>query len=386
MPRQKTAEARIPYEREGSAAVMPYDTALRIGKRGMIPEEEAGRFSESGPARKPGVGACFVIRKCGQRYMHISIDSGPCLNDILSKNKGAEALNENKKGILLVSLSSVLYGFESVCAKLGMGNGISPSFLLAVRYTVAALSLMLFLRCREGKLTVPRKGILRILLLGLTSVGGSFFLTLAYQYIPVPVAILIFYTNPVFTGVMEMIAKRKADRANIAAYVISGIGLVLMCRDEMDAGNTAGILLALAAAFVIAVRFRFTEKALEEYSPTTLGMYMFIIQAVVFLGRMPFTHTAFESISAGSWAYVIAISLVFTVGANLLSIIGVKFIGATDTSLIMLIEPVSALVLAWLLLREAITLTQGIGSILILSAIFIPRALRRVKSAGTPAD
>ena len=69
-----------------------------------------------------------------------------------------------KKHHLSMIFVNVMWGLSVVASKHALSSGFTPIVLACVRYVIASACLVPFLLKREGKMSLPRKDILPMLL------------------------------------------------------------------------------------------------------------------------------------------------------------------------------------------------------------------------------
>ena len=94
-------------------------------------------------------------------------------------------------------------------------------------------------------------------------------------------------------------------------------------------------------------------------------------------GVMPMTFTTNDTVVAGltmSWVVpVVALGVITTAIAYTLGIMGVARLRPRFASLVGLAEVMFAVLAAWVLLGQAITLTQAIGGVVVLGGLVLAR-------------
>jgi drug/metabolite transporter (DMT)-like permease len=162
-----------------------------------------------------------------------------------------------------------------------------------------------------------------------------------------------------------------------AALALTGTIIVL----DVFSGahiNLVGVAWALAAAVCAACYFLQSDRASADgqgLHPVTLAAGGLVVgaAAVAALGAsgvLPMTFTANDTVVAGhtmSWlAPVVVLGVFSTAAAYALGISGVARLRPSYASLVGLGEVLCAVVWAWLLLGEAITVTQAVGGAVVL--------------------
>ncbi len=174
--------------------------------------------------------------------------------------------------------------------------------------------------------------------------------------------------------------------------VISMIGLLLVLNLRGASISILGVVMALAAAVCLASYFLVSAKDTITVPPVALtglgmGVGALVMGVVVLIGVMPWGATVHDVDFGGvqaSWVPPMALIVLFTAGAYITGILGLRYIGATVGSFVNLIEVPFSVAVAWLLLAEMPAPIQLFGGVFILGGVvFIKwgesRLARRVR-------
>ena len=123
----------------------------------------------------------------------------------------------------------------------------------------------------------------------------------------------------------------------------------------------------------------------EPRDPISLTMWGFVIAAVAFAIVQPLWQFPVDllggtatlgSASIPVWALVTYIVLFGTIASFSLVVTSMKDLRASQASVVGLLEPLIAIVVAWVLLGEAMTAAQIVGGLLILSGVLLAERSR----------
>ena len=141
----------------------------------------------------------------------------------------------------------------------------------------------------------------------------------------------------------------------------------------------------LTAAICAACYFMMSDEVTADgsgLSSITLSAGGLVVGAVAvgllgLSGAMPLTFTANNAVIAGLtvswWVPVIMLGVISTAIAYTLGISGVARLRPSFASLVGLGEVLFAVLLAWVLLGEAVTLTQAVGGVVVLLGLALAR-------------
>ncbi len=207
-----------------------------------------------------------------------------------------------------------------------------------------------------------------ILLLGIALALNWVFLFTAFFYTTIAKAVLVYYTAPIIAVIIsakflgEQISKMRA-----VLIVLAFLGVITIMSGETISATDRGFLgvvLALLAAFFYALIPNLGRLLRDMSSEVLTFLQLFVASAVL----IPFVFIA--GISSGEiyWPAVGILVVVHTVFALLLYMAGLKDVEVNEAALLSYLDPLSAVVYAFLIFGEAPTIRTVIGGFLILSA------------------
>jgi drug/metabolite transporter (DMT)-like permease len=197
----------------------------------------------------------------------------------------------------------------------------------------------------------------------------------AFVRIKIALALLVFYLYPALVALGSVLwFGERLDRARWAALGISLVGMVLVVAGAGDLGalDAVGIGLAFVAAlsqmfYVLAARHGFAAVPGPQAAGATMLMATgFYLVIAVLTGQLAALGQPMAS-SAALWPVLVA----GVVGAGVptvLYILGIRLIGPPRAAILAMVEPLTGVTLAAILLGEQPTILQAVGGVLILSA------------------
>lgn len=280
--------------------------------------------------------------------------------------------------LLLIAL---MMGANHVAARLAFNNGVDVATAVAFRSVVTALAVAALLAIQRVPLhfTARNKRILPVI--GLLIAVQSLCLYSAVARLPVALALLAFNTYPIWTALWDWVLYRRSpERALLLAMPVILIGLALAL-DVLGAASGlgaagqwgrigTGVAFALAAAATFGVALVLTQHEAGDVDGrvrtlTTMSIVgLFALAGVAVQGgfQLPQAAIGWWGLAALTFLYGTAFTIMFTVLPKL---------GVVGNSAIMNVEPVFALVLAWLILGQAIAPVQVAGALLVVGAVMV---------------
>ncbi|MBN2042987.1 MAG: DMT family transporter [Candidatus Aenigmarchaeota archaeon] len=287
------------------------------------------------------------------------------------------------RGITYLLLGGFFAGTLGVWIKL-LGPDVSPFLLSVLRmFSVALLTLFLIFFMRKVRtLDLTKRELILFTVSGFFGVTLSvFFYVNAMVLAPVSNVVLILYFYPVFASILSWIfLKEKTKRIEIIAIIIAITGIWIIYGFEFSGGCMLGNMLALLTGLFYAsfmVTTRYFENRGEEYWKVVF--WMFLIGGLIGLLWLPFEKTVF--IASGPMPFFLAGVMVCTFLMYLFYSMGLKTVRAHNAPIILLLtEPTTAIVLAWIVLSEVVTFHVLIGGALLITAsLLVEKEVRKKK-------
>jgi drug/metabolite transporter (DMT)-like permease len=275
-------------------------------------------------------------------------------------------------GLLFAIGSAFTFGMSGPFAKSLMVAGWSPTAAVTARLAGGALVMATFATIvKPDWIREARRHARVVIAYGLVPIAGA---QLCYynavSHLSIGVALLLEYTAPILVVGWIWATTRRRPR-----------GMTLG-----DAHvNAIGVAWGLAAAICAACYFMMSDEVTADgsgLSSITLSAGGLVVGAVAvgllgLSGLMPLTFTANDAVIAGLtvpwWMPVVMLAVVSTAVAYTLGISGVARLRPSFASLVGLGEVLFAVLSAWVLLGEAVTLTQAVGGVVVLLGLALAR-------------
>lgn len=255
-----------------------------------------------------------------------------------------------------------------IFAVLAYKNGVNVQTLLFLRFGFAAIILFLYIFARGGKISVTRKDLISFVFLGgvcYTLQSTCYFSSI--QYISASMAGIILYSYPIFVYILSVLVDReKVNMKIILSIAVSFFGLILILGTSMGTLNLTGVLFAFAAAGIYSVYIIFGNHTVRNTSPLITSAFVILFTA---LGQFVLGFASKRinfGFEGGVWFSVAGLVLISTLLAILAFFRGLELLGATNTSVLSMMEPVFTAVFSILFLSESLTPFQIIGGAAVL--------------------
>ncbi len=294
---------------------------------------------------------------------------------------------KHRAEFLMIS-AAMGFALGGVAAKVLREADMDAFRLTQIRSTGAGLILLTFALIKgKDQLRARRDELKDLILFGIIGVSAvTSFYFFAMKYLFVSVALIIEFTASIWIALYLRFVKKK----HISPIMWLGIacafsGLILVSQIWSSSSlNPIGVLVAFADAFALSYYFLTADRLSQTRSPLSLMTWGIGVAAIFWAIILPWWNFPFEYLTesyslegnlseynAPGWALILWIIIIGTVIPYLLTVTGIRELSAGTSSVIGMIEPIFAGVIAWLLLNEALSTIQLIGCAVVLFGIYL---------------
>jgi drug/metabolite transporter (DMT)-like permease len=292
------------------------------------------------------------------------------------------------KGMALVLTGAALWGISGTVAQfLFQHQGFSPEWLVVVRLLISGIILLL-LASSSGKdkqgvwgIWKNKQDVTSLLLfsiLGMLAVQYTYFA--AIKHSNAATATVLQYLGPAMIACyLAFRAKRLPTSKEMMAVVLALLGtFLLVTQGNIQSLSISGLALfwGLASAVALAFYTLKPHKLLQNWGSTVVIGWGMLIGGISF----SFIHPPWRF--QGDWSmssfFAVAFIVIFgTLIAFYCYLESLKYISATETSLLACIEPLSAAILSVIWLRVSFGLEEWLGTLCILTTIMILSVVKK---------
>lgn len=277
-------------------------------------------------------------------------------------------------GFLYGIISSASFGLIPLFAIPAMQHGMDFMNVISYRFLFATISLAVLLKIRKVSFGIQKSDLPTLLLLSFFYIISSVFLLWGYKFMPSGVATTIHFMYPVVTTVIMMLFFREKNSVARTLAILMAIAGVysLSYSDSKGETDLLGVVIVLISAvgyalYLVAVG----QRKNQSLKGLKLTFYVFLFSTMILLAGMFSTvnmHPIPDYTTAGN---LLLLAIIPTIVSNLTLIEAIKYIGATRTSVLGAMEPVTAVVVGIAVFGETFTVSIAIGIMLIVSAVTI---------------
>jgi drug/metabolite transporter (DMT)-like permease len=292
---------------------------------------------------------------------------------------GGKALSSTAFATLL--LIALMMGANHVAARIAFNNGVDVATAVVFRSVVTASVIVLLLMAQRVRVQFSPRHKRMLPVIGLLIGVQSLCLYSSVARLPVALALLAFNTYPIWTAMWSMLLYgKRPERALLLAMPVILFGLALAL-DVFGAASGlgasgqwarigAGVGFALAAAATFGLALVVTQHEVGDVDGRVRTATTMMMAGLVALGmvatqggfHLPQAAAGWGGLAALTFLYGTAFTIMFTVLPRL---------GVVGNSAIMNVEPVFALVLAWMVLGQTIAPVQVVGALIVVGAVMV---------------
>jgi drug/metabolite transporter (DMT)-like permease len=288
----------------------------------------------------------------------------------------------------MILASSILIAAVPNFAKLAYDSGASILLVMLGRSIVSVVLLGAALLALRRSFAASTRVLRLCLFGGAASALMSFGFLGSIASIDISLAILIFYLHPVviaWIGQMRGTYKLTFTRLCYCAIILAGLALALSVRldDLAPVGIALAFLGALAAAIMVVANgdaVKETGSVLVNFYTTLIALgFICVANLIVGGAAMPGTIVGWLGIVGAGAAFCLGLALFFA---------AIPTIEVARASLIAIVEPLFAILLAMALFGERLGLLQWIGVALVMLGLGLlelpPDAISRLLGRKAP--
>jgi drug/metabolite transporter (DMT)-like permease len=262
-----------------------------------------------------------------------------------------------------------------------LAQNLPPFTSSFLRFFVAALFLIIFLLSRSTKIpSIDFKTFLQILVLALSGIAGyNYFFFSGLKLIDASQASIIVSLNPALISILSFLFfQEKLNPVKIFGILLSLLGaLIVITKGQLNlllTGNIGIGELYILGCVICWSTFTIISKLVIQRIAPLIAITLACVMGAILLfipawqeGQLfNFTHFGLEV-----WLSILALSILGTVLAYIWYYEGIDKIGTSRTGIFINFVPVWATAMAILILDEQITISFIIGSLIVLSGVFL---------------
>ncbi|MDR0859829.1 MAG: DMT family transporter [Candidatus Peribacteria bacterium] len=281
--------------------------------------------------------------------------------------------NKYLLGSVLVLLAACFWGATPIIAKLTYSMGSNPVNAAFLRNFLALPIIFIILACKKISLKLSGRELVILVVLGVFNAFTTILLYMSYNYVSVGVATTLNCSFPVLVMIGSIVfLKQKASKRGTIALAITMAGIVMFFSITDNQSNP---ILGTGIAFLSAICYAayvliFEKSKLKDYA-FKLTFYICVINSICcFVFGLVHNQITF-ALTPEAWIYSTVIALLCSVLCITFFNLGIKYVGSVTSSILVMAEPVIAIILGSICLGEEMTAGKIVGCVLIIMGIFV---------------
>lgn len=296
-------------------------------------------------------------------------------------------INRTGLGIACALGAASLYGFVPNAVRAAYENGVPPVESTFLRTGMVAVIFAIIAVARGERMTIPRAAIPSFLGQSVATLIISVGYLASVQFIPVGLAVIIFFTFPVLIMLSApMIEGHSPGSARILVAMFAFGGLAVAVGPSFESLDIRGILLAAGASLACVLQFFSGRSISRHMTPTVFGslVHLAILPAALLIalyaggGTLRFFPGG--SANAAGLAFMSAVGMIYVV-AYMIHMLSLRFAPASTVAPFYNLEPVMTTAVAGLLLGERLAINQYVGGGMVLAALVASSRIGSRKTA-----
>ena len=276
--------------------------------------------------------------------------------------------NQHLKNLLQLSFATI---FISTAGVLGKYIDMPTTVIIWWRASLALM--VLFLYCRYKKINLKfysnqdhLTSILSALFLGAHWITYFYAIKLSN----VSLGMLSLFTFPTITTLLEpLLTSAKFEKSHLLLGVMVLLGIYILVPEfNIDNDDVKGIAMGVFSAFLFSLRNIILKINAAKYDGTMLMMHQLLVVTIALSPCLYFMDT---SNIKTQYPYIIMLALISTAFGHSLFVKSLKHFSASTASIIVSMQPIYGIIIAYFLLSEQPTINTFFGGALIISTVII---------------
>jgi drug/metabolite transporter (DMT)-like permease len=289
-------------------------------------------------------------------------------------------------GYGLVLLGALGFSAKAILIKLAyaVNAEVDAITLMALRMLFALPFFLLVAVLHNNALPLDKKQWGAVIILGLMGYYLASYLDfIGLQYISAGLERVIIFLYPTFVVLFSALVYRRRITVRVGiALGLSYIGTLLVFIEHLSVTSSGLLLgsgLVLGSAIIFSWFVMGSGVMTQRIGSARFTAYTMTVASVATLVHFAFQHgeglIRLFSLPYSEWQRVYYLALIMAVFSTVLPAFfmnaGIRRIGAGSASIISTTGPIATLVLAYMLLGEAITLIQLVGTFFVLAGVYV---------------
>lgn len=275
-------------------------------------------------------------------------------------------MSHTRANLLLISIA-IAWGSSYIFMKVGL-ESLNTSSIIVWRFALAFIVMAALFY--KKIIRVTKQTLVASAILALPMYGVFVFLLNGMQSTTVSTASFLTSTTVVFVPLLHaLITKHIPSRKTMMSLAVVVAGLALLTIGD-DFGLSYGAILCLLCAICNALYLVWTNHYAKKVQPLQLGIFQLSFTALY--GCVGFAVEApMMPATMNEWMAILGMALLCSAYGYVLQPVAQRYTSAEEAGFIFSLEPVFAVIFAFMIFGEVMTGVAVAGAVLILSGVLI---------------
>ena len=273
--------------------------------------------------------------------------------------------------------AAFFFALIAIIGKSAFNIGMRVYDLMIMQNAVSAVIMFVYLWIKDKKsIIISRNQLKRVILQGVFgSTTNTLFFYLALEKINAGIASMLIFTHPVFVTLFFVITGiRKITIVNNLALILAvvGSGMVInLLNLNVTQTSFIGLIYGVICSISYAFFNIFADLKLKDVKSEVLTMYTSVIMFIISSILNPGFFKLNIILSSQTIFYVFELAAVSGILPVIFLYKGIALVGSEKSTIIATSELPITLILAFLVLKETMILTQVMGVMFIIGAVLV---------------
>ncbi len=286
-----------------------------------------------------------------------------------------------KQALIKLHISVFLAGFTGI---LGVLIHLNEMTLVWYRIMITVVSLSVLFALTKKSTRIPKQQAVRFFLIGTLIALHWVAFYGSIKLSNVSIGLVCFSATGLFTALLEpLLVTKKLQWVELGLGLLSLLGIYLIF--HFDERYQTGILVGIISAFLAALFSVLNKKQVADAEPTVMMLYELTGGLVILTLLMPVYAFFFPETSIvptlSDWGWLLVLSWLCTIVAMQLMLDSLKKVSAFTQNLSLNLEPVYAIIMAFILFDENKYLSSsfyfGVGLIILSVVLQMARMMAK---------
>lgn len=279
------------------------------------------------------------------------------------------------QGVLLALIAACTFGTIPLFTLPLLQDGMTTPSIIFYRFFIASITMAGVLLWKRLPLAIPRSDFRKLAVLAFSYTFGASTFFLSFNYINSGLATTLHFGYPLVVALIMIL--RYGEKATISTGVsifmaMAGVGTLLLQGNASGGLSVFGVSIAIFSSLLYGIYIVGIQSAkLITTNGMTITFHLILLgSGYTFIfaclqGSLQIPTTGSE------WTNLFLLGTITTILSNLALVAAVQRIGSTLTSVLGVLEPVTAVAIGALFFQEVLTSQSFLGGLMILIAVFV---------------